>query len=295
MKKAVCFVGMVVLTVRAFAGSIDIFRASVAGADAWQWGGARIQEKRGAFVITEHNKQADYGDVFVADRLPLFQDASVELDVREVSGGSYSLQVLGFKDDLHLASADVIKNSAETGGQIVSMKSIGFVDEIETVVFKIWVAGEGASVVIGDLVYVLPLDDEKVISDERFTKVDGWEADGALLSAAREGGILTLAPGRTYGSILLPDRRDKDTGLTLLLDLPKITDGRVTVQLVQFDELGDYLESADILKDVGPGFHSIPLEEVKWHPQAEQYMIKFWLSGTVAAEAVLRRLVLMRP
>lgn len=278
----------------ALAEDIELFRASKMGDAAWVWGGARLKEKGGQLVIKEHNSDAAYGDVFMADKSPYFKDALVDLNIEDCSG-ALTPQAVAFEGDKYLASYDLAAQIAEPGSYTFDFKDSELPAETETILFKFWIGGEeGAYAAIRDLVYRLPITDEDVLIKERFEKKDAWETQDTLLGIAVAGAKLSIQPGKPYGAMLYMPLISKEEGTMLLLDAPMVQNGNISMQLVAFDDIGEYLRSIDVLKEVGPGMHVVDIDKVSWPPQAEQYRVKLWIGGQPNATALLNRLMLIR-
>lgn len=296
MKKSIILLAFVVAlsAVCSPAEDLELFRASKLGDSVWVWGGARLKKKGDVFTITEHSQEADYGDVFMADKIPFFKDALVDIVIQNATG-AVTLQALGFKGDDYLGTHDLLSQIAEPGSYSLDFKGAVLPEESERILFKLWIGGEeGATASIRDLVYRLPVKDENILINDRFAKTAQWETQDTLIGVDVAGAKLTLQPGKTFGAILYLPLIPKDENTLLLLDTPVVLNGNISVQVVAFDDIGEYLRSIDVLKEVGAGMHVVDMGAVSWPPQSEQYRIKIWIGGAVNAEALLSRMLLIR-
>lgn len=272
-----------------------LFSAANAGADVWSWGEARIERDGALLNITERNRTGDYGDVFVSDRLAYLPGGLIKMDVKRVLSGGYTLQVLAFKGDSHVATADVVKDSIRVGPQILKLGATTLPEDTEAVVFKIWVAGmEGAGILLRELKYYLPIDDASVLMDLRVDPTTSCAADNVLWTPAAGGGTMALPPEFTYGSVLFPQYVDRDGAETLVLHTTDLRDGSITAQVVAFDEQDTYLDSRDVLKRVESGLKTADLGTLEWPEGTVKFRVKLWLEGTEGCSAVIRRVLVVK-
>jgi hypothetical protein len=280
----------------AHAEKLRLFRASETGADAWIWGGARIKEKLGKLLISEHNKRGETGDVFTADRLPYFEDAVIELDVDQVIAGSYSFQVLGFINEDHKSTIELVTASTDPGRNTFSLKGRNMAEGVNRIAFKFWVGdAEGASMKLNDLVYTLRVDEEKIALDHRFRDKEEWQEENLLIGLTAEGAGLSVLPGKTFGAVLRDQRIERADVDTVIFELDDVSGGDVTLQLVAFDPENNYLESFNAIKKVTSGIHAVRLQDLPFPGNADWFAVKIWLGGGVSAKATLKRILIVKP
>jgi hypothetical protein len=280
----------------AWGESLELFKASASGADAWVWGTARIKEKDGLLAVTEQNDTDSYGDVFVSDRFPFLAGGEVRLDVAQVVKGDYTFQLLGFKGQENVATVDLIKSATQNGQRAFSLAKAGLPEDVDQIGFKVWVGGgEGATTVLKDLVYVFDLEQTAILLDERMTDKKAWQNESLALTTSPDGRIeLGLNPGSTYGSILHLKRLRKDQHLTLLLGLEEVQAGSVSAQLVVFGADGTYQESLDVIQHAQAGWHGMPLDALLAAELSPAFQIKLWVGGTDATRARVSRVMVLK-
>lgn len=275
------------------AEEVSFFKASAAGEEAWSWAGAKVKLREGELQIAEANPAADFGDAFIADRLPYLPNGVITLDVSGVDAGMYTLQVLGFQGDTHASTAEPVKDKSQPGTARIAVADLGFPAGTETILLKMWVAGaEGASTRLRELSYGAVVDTAAAQLDETFADLARWQPDaGQVALAAIPGGAeMKLQPAVPYASAALPVRVERQAGRLLLLHAPAVN-GSVTVQLDVFDAAGEYLGAVDVVKGVGAGWHGALLDRAAWPTGAATYSIKLWLGGNEGASAKLARVL----
>lgn len=276
--------------------SLELFKASTAGADAWVWGDARIKDQDGLLVVTEESNSENYGDVFVSDRFPFLPRATVQLDVVDVPKGNYTFQVLGFKGQEHVATADLAKSSTESGLRTFTLDELGLPPDVEQIGFKVWVGGvEGATTRIKELSYIADLAHTRVLLDERSENLKTWENESLVLSTDPLGRtVLGLGSDSAYGSILNRQAVDQHDHLILLLGLADVQDGSVSAQLVLFGPDGAYQDSVDAIQHAGAGWHSASLDPLFQTQSASSFRVKLWVGGGASTRIRLNRLLVLQ-
>jgi hypothetical protein len=296
LARCMIWIGLAVRAAAAPVEEITFFQASAAGPDAWSWAGARVIDSGGKLLISEQNKDGDYGDAFVADAFAYYPSGRLVLDVDSVREGVYTLQILCFKGKEMFHSVDAIKGSRKPGRHPIELSTLSLPPETGSVMFKIWVAeSEGAAVRLNDLVYTVPIIPEKVGFDARFTDPAKWAGDQARLTRSGTIGRLELTGTATFGSILNTARRPNNPDDRILLQVQPVAGSTVTLQLVAFDAEGMHLGSVDAIKDVGAGWHGARLGSLAWPDGATQFEFKIWLGGKAGATADLMRLLILKP
>jgi len=274
---------------------LDLFKASVEGPEAWTWGGARIEEFAGSFVITEHNKAGGYGDVWITQSFPYLSEGIIAFDVDRVIRGSYTVQVLAFKGNKHLQTYDLVTKAKSTRAQRFDLSSIDFREGTDTLLFKIWVVdAQRASIRLKEFIYGLSYRPDDVLFDERFQDAMHWVMDSMAFTALDQGASLEVSEDVSLASMESVERilyHEKDR---ILFHADMIDKGRMSVQLVVFDGEGNYLGSVDLIKEVESGWHSARLNEIAWPSLGRQYALKLWLSGGSDAHAKVSRLMVIK-
>src|ERR1041385_6490092 len=139
------------LLAEANAEEVRLFQASKAGEEAWVWGGARVKRKGDKLVVTLHDKEKGAGDTYVATRFPYLPNGKIELAVSEVLHGDYTLQVLGFRNNAHVDTAEVVAHSTVPAKKSFLLKDAGLTKAVDEIVLKVWVGGANdAAFVIED-------------------------------------------------------------------------------------------------------------------------------------------------
>jgi len=273
-----------------------LFQASKAGEEAWVWGSARAKRKDNKLVVSLHSTENGAGDTFVANRFPYFPDGKVEFTVGEVLRGDYSLQILGFRNNTHVETADFVSHKTEPTKKSVLLKDAGFTNAVDEILFKVWVGGaKDAAFTIDELTYSLPLAGQTVLFDERFQNWDAWQNESLAPRVAADGAIIALKPDTTFGSILLRQQFPKQTGLRVLWNITRIDNGDATLQFIGFDKDGHYVKSMDGAKNVRGGWYAMPVPMPGWPAEVESFQIKLWVGGQSTATARFGRLLFVQP
>jgi hypothetical protein len=280
----------------AVAEDMVLFSAAKVGADIWGWGGARIVAMDDKLKIVENNRTGDFGDVYVTDKFAYVPEALIELNVDRIIAGEYTLQVLAFKGDSHVGTFDVFKGCSSAGLQKFKLNSAPLPTDTETIMFKIWVAGiEGASIVIKDLRYFMPVDPASVLSDNVVTMGTSCTTDKAVWAPTDNGGTITLAAGESYGAVLFPDEIVKpEKGGSLILQIPSVINGSITAQIAVMNENGTYVGSLDAIPRTGSGLRMARLDTLQWPPNAVRFQVKVWLEGAEGCSATIKRVLVLK-
>lgn len=292
MWRVAVVVGLV--TARGWGEEIEFFRASTAGVEAWSWGGAKVKAQGADLRIAEANPDAVYGDAYIADRLPYLEGGVLDVDVSAIESGRYTLQVLGFKGDAHVYTAEPVKDQAQAGAQRVRLPAAGLQPDTQSVLLKFWVGGEGAAVRLRELTYRATVRSEQALLDEHFDDPAAWqvEADHLAVAAAAPGLRFQLQGAHTFAPAALA-RPFELAGDRLLLAHVAAVPGGVTVQIETFDATGAFVGAVDVLKSVGAGWHGAALGNVDWPSGAIRGRVKLWVSGAAGAGATLDRLMVV--
>ncbi len=293
---AAFIMGMAMWSVTGKASEIELFRASQAGEKAWVWDTAQAKQTNGKLLVRLHNAAGDSGNAFIADRFPYFPNEKIEVTVTEVPRGNYTLQVLGFRKDHPVATANLIDGSVATGRQQFDLKAAGFGKGVDQVMFKVWVGGaKAAAVLLDDLVLTLPLDGFTAALDESFQDAAAWENESLAVSNSPAGLLFTLKPGTSYGSVRGLKRLAQQPGLTLLWNVARADAGDASLQVVAFDSDGKYLTSLDVVKNAQAGWHAAALDSLSWPAGTTSFEIKIWVGGEPSAVVRFGRLLILRP
>ena len=294
-------VSLILSAGRAAGEDLTLFKASSAGPDVWAWGDAKLKQEKNGFSIQENGKQGPVGDVYVLDRFSYLPQGVIELDVGRVAAGTYTLQVLAFKENANIGTVDVVKECKVAGKQQFPLGSIKLPAETETISFKIWVGGvKNASILLNDLQYTASIPQEKITYDKKITSsTTEIVTDKTSWMPSESGGTIALKsndPSGIIGSALLPDMLKNPKEGTLLLDVPSVRNGNITVQLVAFDDKAAYLNSVDVIKKVGAGWHAVRLDQVQWPEGTDSFKVKIWLGGDAGAvaTAALQRVMVVK-
>lgn len=285
----------------AFAEDLTLFQASSAGPDAWGWGDAKMKKAKEGLSIQENGKSKPVGDVFVLERFAYMPEGILELDVSQMVTGTYTLQILAFKGDANIATTDVLTESKIGGKQVFPLDKIKLPPETERITFKIWVGGtRGASVVLNELKYSVSIPVEKITFDKPInSNTTEVVTDKTTWMPADNGGTIALKsnePSELIGSAVLPDVMKNPKEGTLLLDVPSVKNGNISIQLVAFDDKASYLNSVEVLTKVGAGWHAVRLSQVLWPEGTETFKVKIWIGGDSGAigTAVLKRMMVFK-
>jgi hypothetical protein len=284
-----------------FGEELTLFQASTAGTDAWGWGDAKMKKSKDGLAIQEAGKANPVGDVYVLERFARMPDGIIEFDVNSIQSGSYTFQVLAFKGDANIGAADLVKESKTGGKQLFAVKDLKLPEGTERLTFKIWVGGvRGATTVLNDLKYSVDIPAERIVFDKKITS-DTTEVvtDKTSWTASDNGGTLALKsndPSEQIGSAVLPDLMKNPKEGTLLLHVPSVKHGNITIQLVAFDDKGAYLDSVEVANKVGSGWHAAALDQVKWPEGTAAYRVKIWLGGEAGGigMATLQRVMVVK-
>jgi hypothetical protein len=299
MNKRFLLASMIVVgafLLQARAEDLQLFQASKDGEEAWVWGGAKAKLKDGKLLVSLHNSEGAAGDTYVAARFPYFPNGKVNFVTEKVTAGDYTLQVLGFKNNVNVATAPLISHATEAGKQSFTLKDAGLTNGVDEVLFKVWVGGAtNAAVVIDDLTYSLPLDGYTTLFDEHFQKMELWTNESLVVNTTGEGAVVTLRPDTTFGAILLAKQFPLESGMKMLWNIARIDNGDATLQFVGFDKDGKYVKSMDGAKNVRNGWYVMSLPGAAWPPEVASVQIKLWVGGQATAAARFRRLLLIKP
>jgi hypothetical protein len=283
------------------AEDLTLFQASTAGADAWGWGDAKLKAGSDGLSIQEAGKSKSVGDVYVLERFAFLPEGIVELDVNRVVSGSFTLQLLAFKGDANIGSQDLVTES-KTGGKLqFPLSAVKLPAETERITFKIWVGGaKGATTVLNDLKYTASIPADKIVFDKPITSNSTEiETDKTSWTASDTGGTLAIKsndPSELIGSAVVPDVMKTTKEGTLLLDVPSVKNGTISIQLAAFDDKGAYLNSVEVLNKVGAGWHAVNLGKVQWPEGTDSFKVKIWIGGQTGsiATAVLKRMMVVK-
>jgi len=283
------------LLLQARAEDLQLFQASQDGEEAWVWGGAKVKLKDGKLLVSLHNSEGAAGDTYVAARFPYFPNGKVGFVVGQVTAGDYTLQVLGFKNNVHVATVPLISHATDAGKKSFTLKDAGLNNEVDEILFKVWVGGAtNAAVVFDDLTYSLPLESYTTLFDEHFHKMESWQNESLVLNTTGNEAVITLKPDTTFGSILLPKQFPLQSGMKLLWNIVRIDNGDATLQFVGFDKDGKYVKSMDGAKNVRNGWYVVSLPDPAWPPEVASVQIKLWVGGQAAATARFGRLLVIK-
>ncbi|MFH0953123.1 MAG: hypothetical protein V1873_02205 [Verrucomicrobiota bacterium] len=288
--------GLLFGAARLGAEEMVLFNMKTTGADAWSWGQAQASWDAGELVVTENNKLKAHGDIFLSDRLPYLPGGEVLMDVGQVLAGSYTLQVLAFQGNSFLLSSDLIHDALKPGPRTATLNTAGLPPFTDGILFKIWVANaEGAAIRIKDFKYFATLDPTNLIYDRVVEATTPVELDRLTWTPVENAGAtIALITNESYGSVLFTDPIPKpDTG-TLMIQIPSVKRGSLTVQFAALDGAGQYLSALDVIKRVGAGWRSTQLASLSWPEGTKSFQIKIWLEGVEEASATITRLIVLR-
>lgn len=275
------------------AEEIVFFKSSQAGPDAWSWAGARAKAQGAELRVVEANPAGDYGDVYVADRLPYVEGGVIRLDVAAVEKGTYTLQVLGFRGESHDYTVEPLKDLAATGPNDVSLPVEGLGADSDSLLLKLWVGGaEGAATRVRDLIYSADVDVRGALLDDRFAAGGGWQSEPDRLAVAYgpAGASLQLQGAHTFAPLARPGSLSLTRAHLAVLHVASV-EGTVTLQMDAFDATGTFLGAVDVIKDAVAGWHAVSLSAAKWPDGAVSFAPKLWLGGNAGARAIVDRLL----
>ncbi|HBA83669.1 MAG TPA: hypothetical protein DCZ95_06195 [Verrucomicrobia bacterium] len=277
------------------AEELVFFQSSVAGADAWSWGGAKAKQEADLLTVVENNPNGGYGDVYPSDVLPYIPGARLEFNVSSVVAGNYTLQILCFRGSVYFKTIDVIKDSKKVGAQVLKMSDLTLPPETQSIMFKLWVANsEGASLKLKELKYSMPLAAGSLSIDERFKNIDAWKATD-LEAVANDAGIsLAMSPDKTFGCLAWEKTIPADKQSFILIHIAEAKSSVISVQLETLDGEGQFIMPVDAIKDVGAGWHGAALSMLELSAETTQYQIKLWMAGGTAAKGRIDRLLILK-
>ncbi len=279
--------------VSARAEDIVLFDAKAAGPDVWTWEGARIIGQGDGRLILSPDK-AGSPAVFLEDRFAYIPDGVIEAAVGSVPAGTYAVQVLAFQGNVYVGAVDLLKDATDTGVRTIKLRDLNLPAGTETIAFKLWISREiGASVVINNLRYFVPVAADKVVFNRQADSMLLATPEQAVWTAAAEGAVITLEEGKTYGSVLLPDFIEKPEKGTFILQLGNVKNGSVTAQAYAFDAERNYLDALDVVK-AATSDASAPLDRLTWPEGTASFQIKLWLGGGADASAIVKRIVVLK-
>ena len=282
------------ISLESSAETLELFNARTAPEEAWSWSDARARKRGDRVIITEINKQGSLGNVFPERRFPYHPGAELQFECRDMTGGAYSLQVMAFAGDTPIGTLDLIKESATGGRHIFRLAERGLDPKTQSILFMVGVGGVvGATVELDELRYMIEFPAENIAFDERFVAPGRWTPEHASLAQGSSGLVLSLQTGHAYGNLLLDSLLARDDASWLLLHAPTVSAGTLTIQVVAFDDQGQYLSSVDAVPAVSAGWHGVRLGQLDWPAGATQFKVKFWLGGSPGANATIARVLLL--
>ncbi|HBA82589.1 MAG TPA: hypothetical protein DCZ95_00705 [Verrucomicrobia bacterium] len=278
----------------AAADEVVLFSAAAVGPEVWRWHGARLTGQEFGLILSRG--KGDSSSVVLEERFARLSVAAIRMDVKKVVSGSYTLQLLAFKDDSYLGSVDLVKDSTQAGIKTFEMSKLDLPRNTETVAFKLWISTTvGSSVHINDLKYYLPVASERVLYDKSLGASTVVETDKAHWTPGDKGGTLALKKGVSKGSIVFADQIEKPEAGTLAVQVADMKNGTLAAQACVFDGNRQYLSSIDLVKN-GTASLGSDLALAAWPEGAKTFQVKIWLGGTAQAFARIERiLVLNRP
>jgi hypothetical protein len=306
-------VGLFLLLARSVsAGSIELFRATVSGEDAWHGEDAKVRFKLGRLEFAEHGKRNASGGVLLNRNLPFLGKGMLEVDVKQVRAGSYQVEILAFKNGGHIATLEAGAGEREgvrfrlsvdgavppPGGMDMEGRPIDVVlpPETDEIGLRVRVGGmRGASTKFNDIVYKALFDDSLVLLRVEGEAFPDWDPDHLVVS--EQDGVAAGEPAdtSTFGSLLSSQRIDRGSFDRMVLQLSEVAPGAgVSVQFVAFDHEGTYAGSIDVAKNLPAGTYVFKAGNVPWFPRAEQFQVKLWVGGGIDAVAHVERLLVLK-
>ena len=278
------------------AEEIAFFKASESTEEDWSWSGAHLYKEGSVFEIQEQNDTLDYGDVFPSDSFPYIGFGQVELEVKRVHKGEYTLQLLCFHGNTEMKPVVVLQPPTSADRRhTYDLSAANVQPGTQAVQFKLWVVHEdGAKIDLKDLDYSISFKGGDVTFREKFVDEESWTAENLVVNSANIGATLSLAEGFQSGTLFLDKRFPKSGVSAVLVHAPEVNKGRITVQMIAFDAGGMYLGGVDAAKDVGKGWHGLPLDTLAWPDETDQIAIKIWVSGPPESSAQINDVILFK-
>lgn len=283
--------GVMGFSVAGWAEEITVFSAAEAGPDAWTWEGARLTEEGGHLRLAKD--KGELCTVVLADRFMYLPDGAVEFTVDRVVSGTYSVQVLAFKEGDYLGAVDVAKDSFFSGTKTVPLATLKLPSGTQFITFKLWVSKDvGSAALFKDLRYYVPVASTNIQYDLLVGQTTSGQVDQATWTPGETGGRLELLPGNSVGSIVFPDQIAKPARGKLLIKASEVKNGTLTVQVCTFDGAGNYLDSQEVIQRAISGM-SADLGSLVWPERAETFQVKVWLGGGTGASALIQRILIL--
>ncbi len=139
-----------------------------------------------------------------------------------------------------------------------------------------------AGILMGAVVtLVLALNAQTVEKKEWKSSISdkGWTSDQTL--ALHEGGF-GFAPkaDKTYGWIENKERLPYSKNGEISIDISKLTDANITIQLQTFNEKGGFINAVPLLKELTElGKKTVSLEKIEVDPKTKSVNFKIWIGS----------------
>ena len=256
--------------------------------------GAKWQTEKGVTVATEgatfilRSGGLDYGWAATGDRLPLVEAAVIDLDVAKTSNGQLALQIEWFDSLGKFIGATNVLQQATTGTRLEHKKLSSFTPKEgkpRQFALKFWVEGRNAEIQISNAtVHFLRSWHSP---NTRLVKAYGGNAKlspekGITVASEGESLVARLGSGTAYSGFVCEDRVEYSLGGVVLLDVAKLENGVLTVQVLCWNGDGTFRKAVDLMKDVSaPGSLELPIDLVKDQIPSDTARVSFkiWLSG----------------
>jgi hypothetical protein len=294
---AVMFMAAVALASRVDAADLVLFDALEADAEEWAASGLAVQRMGTMLLFTENNASGAEGAASVKQPLAYLRDGNLTFAVNGLTGGRGALDLVFYSaTGASMASTTL----AEFKGQAkVNLDSLPEAPAgAAAISFKVNLSGyDGAKAQIGALRYSLPLKGKKPIADEDEIKGERWKIESLQRTKGSGPRRYTLKPGDKSGCILfdMPLAWSAGNGMHVVLHLPLVEKGKVTVQAQPLDEGNQALAPVDVLQGIGPGWHAVDLGALNLDEATRTIVLKFWLFGESDASFAMDRLIVHGP
>ncbi len=233
-------------------------------------------------------------------KLPYTPQTKLEAKVKEVIRGGLVVQVewLDAQGQFLASAAALEVKPGEDAKADLTLAELNPPANTKQLQLKIWLNGQDAVAEIDVLEIKLPLAwrqggvTTKMAYDGSSTLSE--ESEGLVTQVQGENLDLQLKEGVDHASFLFPDRVEYAATDAVMLYLPSLVGGNMTVQAVCWDAKGNYLKSVDLFKDVAKsGVYEVPFSiYADQVPEAtRQVSFKVWLMGQKASASLARLLV----
>ena len=277
-------------------GTRTLFEAQHTGSDEWETADDLTCRGSDDGLVLEL-RGAESGWAAPRERVDSAPGAMLRVQPTAIEGGTLVLQIEWFDATGRFLQAVEALTMSEPSAKPVERKLAEFWPRVSgeqeqeqgptRFRVKLWLSGDECKAVLRTLVITAPRrwSEESVRLVRAYGPRSRWKPDpGMKADAAGDSLILRLEPGRPKGfaGLVLTERVDFTPRGVIMLDLPAVRRGSVSLQAVCFDDTGAYIESVDLLKDITTaGLTEIPMRlYASLIPKGTATLeFKLWLAG----------------